>query len=138
MERRSERGSLALFGVSMAVIFLTVGGLSIELWNVISQRRQLSAVADAAAAAGATAINEDAYRQDGSLLLIPQEAAKRALSTIESQPIAASQVTTEVRPTPELIVVEIRGQVDMVILRLVGADPINIGVTSQAAPFRGS
>ena len=138
MDRVTERGTLALFGIMMAVVFMTVGGISIELWNVLSQRRQLSAAADAAVAAGASAIDQDAYRLDGSLILIPELAEERAAESIGRQEIAVDNLQTSLAVTVDFVAVELEGDVDLVILRLDGAEPIRIGVQAQAGPFRGS
>lgn len=138
MDRRSERGTLALFGILMAVVFMTVGGISIELWNVISQRRQLSAVADSAVAAGASAIDIDAYRADGTLILMPDLARQRAATAIDSADVLVQNASFQLAVTPNLVAVEASGEVDLIILRIVGADPIAIAVLAEASPFQGN
>lgn len=120
----------------MAVVFMTVGGISIELWNVLSQRRQLSAAADAAVAAGASAVDQDAYRQDGTLLLLPELAGQRAAESLDRQDLAVDNLQVRFAVTVDSVAVELEGDVDLLILRLIGADPIRIGVAAEAGPFR--
>lgn len=138
MNRRSERGTLALFGILMAVVFMTVGGISIELWNVISQRRQLSAVADSAVAAGASAIDIDAYRADGTLMLMPDLARRRAAAAIDSSDVLVQNASFQLELTPDRVIVRASGEVDLIVLRIIGADPIAIAVLAEASPFQGN
>lgn len=138
MDPKNERGSIGLFGVLMAVVFLTVGGISIELWNVLSQRRQLSAVADSAASAGASAIDPDVYRADGRLILIPELAREKATATLRSSELAVEEPDIRLSVTPDLVAVQASGEVDLIILRLIGADPITLNVYAEASPFQGN
>lgn len=138
MDSRKERGSIGLFGVLMAVVFLTVGGISIELWNVLSQRRQLSAVADSAASAGASAIDPDAYRVDGRLILIPDLARERVTANLRSSELVVDKPEVRLSVTPEGVAVQASGEVDLIILRLIGADPIRLNVYAEASPFQGN
>lgn len=138
MARKTERGTLALFGIMMAVVFMTVGGISIELWNVLSQRRQLSAAADAAVAAGASAVDQDSYRLDGTLVLLPELAQERAAASLARQDLVVDNLQVRLDADFDSVSVELEGDVDLLILKLIGADPIRVGVAAQAGPFRGS
>ena len=66
------------------MLFL-LGGISLDLWRSFSERRALAATADAAALAGASAIDEDRYRQSGDVVLVPAEAEARARASIVDQ-----------------------------------------------------
>ena len=138
MDRQAERGSLALFGIMMAVVFMTVGGISIELWNVLSQRRQLTSVADSAVAAGATAIDEDAYRIDGTLELIPDLARQRAGASLAGAELATNNPRFLLQATPELVSVQASAEVDLILLSIIGAEPLSISVVASASPFQGN
>jgi hypothetical protein len=59
---RSERGFITLWVLGLAVAVLFLGGLSVDLWRAIAVRREISAMADAAATAGADGLNESALR----------------------------------------------------------------------------
>ena len=45
----NERGSVTFWMLGLAIALLTVGVLSVDLWALIGERRELTAVADAAA-----------------------------------------------------------------------------------------
>jgi len=69
--RRSERGSISTLGLGMTLLLFVVGGISIDLWRVVAARQDLSQRADAAATAGANAIDVAEYRTNGELVLDP-------------------------------------------------------------------
>ena len=52
--------TLWVLGLTIAVMFL--GGLGLDFWRAIAVRREVSAMADAAATAGANGLDENALR----------------------------------------------------------------------------
>ena len=50
--RAGEQGSVTLFVLGICVGCLFLAGCSIDLWRAVAVRRELSAMADAAATAG--------------------------------------------------------------------------------------
>jgi len=44
---RDEGGWVALWMLGLALLVLALGGLSLDLWRAISERRELAAAADA-------------------------------------------------------------------------------------------
>ena len=57
-----------MLGLCIALMFL--GGLSLDLWRAVADRRELSSMADAAATAGANGVDVEALRA-GTLRLDP-------------------------------------------------------------------
>ncbi len=130
---------MTMFGLGMVVILLFVGGFSLDLWRAHSERRALAEMADAAAAAGANALDEAAYRTDGSLQLDPDLAESYAWDSLSRQADQRSLVgTPSVVASPGVVVVQLSGEVHMTLLRvLAGGEPFEITVTAEAAPARG-
>ena len=56
-----ERGTITLWLLGLCVMLFALGGISVDLWRSFSTRRALASGADAAALAGASAIDEDRY-----------------------------------------------------------------------------
>lgn len=136
--RRTERGQVTLFGIAMVLLLLFVGGLSLDLWRVFSERRALHEVADAAAAAGANGLDTDAYRADGTLRLDPDVAGRLAAESVAWQTDVRSMVDVAVSVTPEAVFVQVDGEVEMTLLRLFTfGEPFAIRVRAEAAPRRG-
>ncbi len=80
-----DRGSTTLWALGMSLILFAVGFLALDLWNAFSARSEAAAVADSAAIAGATALDEAAWRS-GVLALEPAMAHARASSAALSNP----------------------------------------------------
>ena len=76
--RATERGSISLLGLGMTLLLFIVGGISIDLWRVVATRQDLVQKADAAATAGANAIDVDEFRFSGELILDPVQAVAAA------------------------------------------------------------
>ena len=135
----SERGSITFWvlGLSIAVLFL--GGISVDLWRVMSDRRELAAVADSAAAAGASAIDVDHWRDtgeirllnDGAIDLVQRIVAQHGFAGDLSGPIGVTVAGDSVQVT-------MTREVELTLLRILstGDDPLVVRVisTARAAP----
>lgn len=138
-KRVGERGTMTLLGIGLSVMLLFVGGFSLDLWRAHSERRALAELADAAAAAGANGIDTGVYRATGELVLDPALAEDFAWESINRQVDRRALVgTPDVVATTDVIVVQVRGEVEMTLLRaLSGGEPFTIVVTAEAVPVRG-
>ena len=82
---RDERGSITLWALGMSLLLFAVGFLALDLWSGFAARQQAAAIADSAAIAGATALDEAAWRS-GSLELVPSAAQARAEGAAVAHP----------------------------------------------------
>lgn len=138
-QRRSERGTMTLFGIGLSVMLLFVGGFSLDLWRAHSERRALAEMADAAAAAGANGIDTAVYRSSGELVLDPGLAEALAWESLNGQTDRRALVGAPVvGASADVVVVTIEGEVEMTLLRVLsGGEPLTIEVTAEAVPARG-
>lgn len=138
MRAGSQRGSVTLWVLGLCVLLLFVGGLSVDLWRVFSERRALAAAADAAAVAGADATDTDLYRSTGRVRLDPALAERQALDSIAAQTDRRSLVSVSAHATPDGITVEATGRVEFSLLRIFLADqaPFTVRVQASADPRR--
>jgi Flp pilus assembly protein TadG len=138
VRRRDERGdAIVVFCVAMILVILPLGGISLDLWHAISDERALQSAADAAAAAGADAVNTTAYRADPSApILDPAQATDNALASLRGQSgLPSLSQTPTIIATPQGITVVLREHVQLTLLRLVaGNRTIDITATSASAP----
>ena len=88
----SERGSMTIWAMGLSLLLFAVGFLALDLWSGFSARQEAAAIADSAAIAGATAIDEAAWRT-GSLVLNPAAAEMRATAAALSHPAWISDMT---------------------------------------------
>jgi Flp pilus assembly protein TadG len=135
----NERGSITFWVLGLAIAVLFLGGLSVDLWRVMSERRELAAVADSAAAAGASALDVDHWRNAGEIRLVADGAAGLA-----GRVIAQHSVATElsepfgVSVSGDSVQITLTREVDLTLLRILmlGDDPLTVRVisTARAAP----
>jgi Flp pilus assembly protein TadG len=131
-----ERGTITLWVLGCCLMVLAVGGLSVDLWRSFSERRALAGVADAAARAGASAIDEDRYRATGDLVLVPALAVERARASIRRQLDARALRDATVVTDATSVTVVVRGAVPLSLLRLVTSGELEVEVAAAALPVR--
>jgi Flp pilus assembly protein TadG len=138
--RTGQRGQVTFLGVGLAIGLLMVGGFSVDLWRVLSARRELAEVADAAAAAGANGLDLGHYRRTGELRLDPGLAVALAGENLRQQALDGDRPprVTRLDADTARVVVELEGEVPLTLLRLftVG-EPITVTVAAEAVPVRG-
>jgi hypothetical protein len=133
-----ELGSAPIWFLGLAVCVLMVGALSAELWRIIGERQELVAMADAAAVAGAAAIDLELYRSTGQAVIQPTGARARALAVIASSSggadLAAAPVI-EVGGNGAWMRVELVRVVPFGLLRILALDDREFTVTGQAVAY---
>lgn len=126
--------------LGLCLLLLGLGGVSVDLWRVFSQRQALTGVVDAAALAGASGLDPAAARL-GIVRLDPTDAANRASRSVATQPgtgsLVSSSLNIEVSPDGSEITVSANGHVHLTLLGLLAGDtPIAFHVSSTAAAQR--
>ncbi len=133
--RRAERGTITLWLLGLCLMLLPLGGLGLDLGRAFSTRRSLGAAADAAALAGAGAIDVAAYRADGTVRLDPLRAETRARRSVAEQLDDAAVDAVRIRVEGDTVTVEVQGDVDLTLLRLLqGAEPFTVAASATARP----
>jgi Flp pilus assembly protein TadG len=130
-----QRGTITLWLLGLCMMLLLLGGISLDLWRAFSERRSLTSAADAAAIAGATALDTDAYRRTGVVQLVPAEAERRALASLRDQLDKPTLRDARVSADTSTVTVEVHGEVEFTLLQL--ADPggnLPVSVHSTAHP----
>src|SRR5882757_6312521 len=102
MRRGADSGTITLWMLGLSLLLFLLGGISLDLWRSFSERRALAASADAAALAGASAIDEGRYYQSGDIVLVPAEAESRARESIVDQLDKDALRDVEVHATTEV------------------------------------
>lgn len=131
---RDERGTVTLWMLGLCLVILLIGGLSLDLWRAFSERRSLASAADAAAVAGASALDEAAYRRDGTVRLVAPEAERRAALSLSGQDDARALSGARIEATEEEVEVVVTGSVAFSLLRLVTPGDFEITVRATARP----
>ena len=134
MERADERGTVTLFVLGLCVALLFLGGLSLDLWRAVAARRELSALADSSATAGANGVDETALR-NGRLHLDPERARALAYEALVSTGRIPSLDGARIDINGNTITVTLRDHVDFSLLGLfLGGRHFDIEVHARAEP----
>lgn len=135
--RPDDRGSITLWSLAICVGLLALGGVTLDFWRAISGWRSLAASADAAAAAGASGIDEGAFRSSGGSVvqLDPTLAEQLAYDSLAAQLDSGDIDTYEVTATTESVTVVVEGSVGLTLPQVVmDDDDITMSVTATADP----
>jgi Flp pilus assembly protein TadG len=133
-----ERGTITFWVLGLCLMMFALGGISIDLWRSFSVRRSLAATADAAALAGASALDEGRYRSDGVITLVPPTAEARAYASLERQLDRAALRGADVRATAGDVTVVMRGDVTFTLLGLFEPGDFDVEVAATAVPRRSA
>ncbi len=135
--RDGERGTITLWLLGLCMMLLLLGGISLDLWRAFSERRSLAAAADAAAIAGATALDTGAYRATGTVQLVPADAEARALASLRGQLDTRSMRDVKVHADLTTVTVEVHGEVGFTLLQIAdpgGSLPITVHASARPEP----
>jgi hypothetical protein len=136
--RRDERGQASALLVGVLLLGLLFVGLAVDGARLFTARRDLQNVADSAALAGASAIDEGVYRASGgsTVRLEPTE-ARRAVDEVVRASSLPPETRVDVQVTDDRVEVRIGRPVRMQFLGLAGMGPQHIGAHASAAPQTG-
>ena len=117
-------------------LFLSMIGLTIDAGQVFDARRRLQNIADAAARAGATQIDQQAYRASSgaSVVLDTGKARQAAADYVIRQ---GKDVQGTVSADPGLVVVQLGRDAPTSFMRIVGINSVHITAGTTAAPRYG-
>lgn len=134
----SERGSVT--GMLLAAVLLTAmfTGLAVDGTRLFVARRDLQALADSAALAGASSIDESRFRATGGRDLVIEPAAARfAAAAVVSGAGWPSDGVGRVDVLGDRVTVRLRRPVQLTLLGLAGLGPQEIGASATADPLSG-
>jgi Flp pilus assembly protein TadG len=132
---RRESGTVTLWMLGLCLMLFLLGGISLDLWRAFSERRSLAATADAAAVAGASALDEAAYRSSGAVRLVPADAQRRARASLADQLDRRALRDARIEATEDTVRVTVGGSVDFSLLQIVApGEEFAITVHATARP----
>ncbi|NND01604.1 MAG: hypothetical protein HKN91_02355 [Acidimicrobiia bacterium] len=146
--RTEEAGfSAPIMILILAFMVAIIGGISIDLWRIIEDHREVTGLADGAAIAGATAVDIPAFEADPTAdpILDPALAVQRVCDYMRSHGEVATcpSATLTVDFASDLTGIEVTYQRDvaLTLLRAVevgGADPVVVYAESFVELERGT
>lgn len=134
---RGDRGSMTVWAMGLSLLLFAVGFLALDLWSGFAARQEAAAIADSAAIAGATAIDEPAWRA-GNLALDVTLAEARALSSAVNHPAWDASMAVSSAASPEGVTVSVSRNIPFrFISGLVPDQVAEITVSAYAEPGVG-
>ncbi|HEU4320368.1 MAG TPA: pilus assembly protein TadG-related protein [Acidimicrobiia bacterium] len=131
---RSERGSVTLWVLGLALLLLVFGGLALDYWRALALQRELASVADSAAVAAASGIDEAEYRSSGEVVLDPQRSRLLAAAAVDWQgmDILGSQVDV----APASVTVTLTAEIELGLFRVLvdQEEPLTVRASATAVP----
>jgi uncharacterized membrane protein len=124
---RNERGTVTAFVVIMTLALVVMAGLVVDGGYTLAARRRAFNEADAAARAGAQALDEAALRSTGVVRLRPDLAR-----TLAEEHLRDAGVSGEVEVTDTLVTVRVTTTQDMAMLGMVGVGALTIDAEGSA------
>lgn len=124
---------MTAFLVALTVSLLALGGLVLDGGLALATKVQAAGAAEAAARAGAQAIDLTAYRLDNRLQLAPDQAVSKARAHLSLVGLDGS-VTVSDNTVTVVVTASQRTQ----LLGLVGITSITVQATGHASPHRGA
>jgi uncharacterized membrane protein len=123
-----------MLGLSM--LLLLFGGLAIDYWRGLALQRELAAVADSAAIAGASGIDEEVYRASGLVVLDVTRSRSLALLSIDHQDVDLTSVDIVLGADGSTVTVDIEAVLQLGLLGIFVADddPVLVGASATATP----
>ena len=134
MRVSDEHGAVTLWVLGLVFPMLLLGGLSLDLWRGFSERRSLAGIADAAAVAGANALDTDRLYATDQIRLDPTLAEDLAIANLSAQLDDRSLDGWDVVATPDSVTVRLTGTVDLTLLGMFYDRPWSLAVTATARP----
>ncbi len=124
--------------LGLSILLLAFGGLAVDYWRALALQRELAAVADSAAVAGASGIDEAHYRATGEVILSEARAVDLAHRSVSFQGRALSDTAVALEAGGESVTVVVRGEVELGLLQLfIGDDePLHVEASATAFPLR--
>lgn len=123
---------MTAFLVALTASLLALAGLVLDGGLALATKVQAAGAAEAAARAGAQAIDLSAYRLDNRLELAPDEAVSRAQAHL-----SAAGVRGKVTVSGNTVTIVVTASQRTQLLGLVGISSISVEATGHASPHRG-
>lgn len=128
-------GQASVVLIGALIICLAFTGLAVDGARLFTARRDLQNVADSAALAGASAIDEAHYRSsEGSEVQLDPGAARAAVNRVLEASALPVSTQVDVSVEPDRVTVHIARPVDMTFLRIAGLRSEQIGASASAGP----
>lgn len=135
VERIGDTGQATVLMLGFVVLAALVVGLIFDVSAILVARQRLQASADAAALAGATAVDEAWVRGEAALILDPSAARSHVLESLARSHV--DRQVAHIGVTGDRVHVGLADDVDLVFLSTFGVSPQRVEAGATARPRVG-
>lgn len=127
---------MTVWMLGLTLLLLIFGGISIDFWRALALQRHLAAMADSAAVAAASGIDEAHYRATGEVVLLPNRAVELASASVGFQALEPQRMAVTVDSAGTQVTVDLVDELDLGLLAVLTRDsePILIRAVASATP----
>jgi hypothetical protein len=122
--------------LGLSVLLLLFGGLALDFWRGLALQRELAAVADSAAIAAASGIDEAYYRTTGEVILDATRSRALALTSVAGQDIDLSSVSSTTSADLDSVTVIVIARLELGLLGVFvdESEPLTVRASATASP----
>jgi len=134
--RSGDQGSVTIWMLGLCFVLLAFGGLALDFWRGLALQRELAAIADSAALAAASGIDEEHYRSTGEVVLQPDRARALAFASIEFQSVEPEDELVVLDASGTSVTVEVGASLELGLLALLvdDSEPLLVRASASAVP----
>ncbi len=132
-----DAGAVVIWMLGLSLMLLGLGGLTLGVWEVFGDRRELADIADTMAIAAASGIDETLLRDTGQVVIDEDRARDLARSVLARQEGGAALIETAiVEFTLDGIRIELTRDVPLGLIGILspGGDDVTVTVEAFARP----
>ncbi|MFZ0013542.1 MAG: pilus assembly protein TadG-related protein [Acidimicrobiia bacterium] len=125
---------MTIWVLGLSMLLLTFGGLALDYWRALALQRELASVADSAAIAAASGIDEEVYRTTGELVLAPARARDLADTAIAWQGVDIISTVVDVEPDQVSVTLTAAVQLGLLGVFVDQDEPLTVRGSATAVP----
>jgi len=130
----SDRGSVTIWVLGLSMLLLVFGGLALDYWRALALQRELASVADSAAIAAASGIDEETYRTTGDVVLEPSRARSLADAAVSWQGVDVLATDVVVNPTSVSVTLTAAVELGLLGVFVDQDEPLTVRGSATAVP----
>jgi Flp pilus assembly protein TadG len=132
--RSSERGSITIWMLGLSILLLVFGGLALDYWRALALQRELASVADSAAVAAASGLDEDVYRTTGEIVLSPTRCRDLANESVSWQGVDVLSTVVDVDTAEVSVTLTAAVELGLLGVFVDEDEPLTVRATATAVP----
>lgn len=125
---------MTLWVLGLSILLLVFGGLALDYWRALALQRELASVADSAAVAAASGIDETEYRSSGEVVLDPQRSRRLALAAVDWQGVEVLDSRIDVGPAEVTVTLTAEIELGLFGVMVDQEEPLTVRASATAVP----